>query len=122
VKRTWFQQLKKSSQAASGDMSSAGGKNLSSQDAPGDEFHADKAAGYDYSWAMSFTEVLQELPGLTLEQRQLLVRRALELDDPELSKADETLVENRLSALRDAPGSALSLDEMKGRLRSRHSK
>ena len=30
---------------------------------------------------MSFTEVLDELPALTVGQRQLLVRRALELDD-----------------------------------------
>ena len=29
---------------------------------------------------MSFIEVLEELPALTFEQRQLLVRRALELD------------------------------------------
>ena len=71
---------------------------------------------------MSFTEVLQELPALTFEQRQLLVRRALELDDPALSEADESLVEDRLSALRDAPGSAASLDEMKARLRSRYGK
>ncbi|HWX19922.1 MAG TPA: hypothetical protein VN578_08465 [Candidatus Binatia bacterium] len=71
---------------------------------------------------MSFSEVLQELPGLTFEQRQLVVRRALELDDPPLSGADESLVEERLAALRDAPTSAIPLDEMKARLRSRYRK
>lgn len=71
---------------------------------------------------MSFTEVLQELPALTFEQRQLLIRRALELDDPPLSDADESLVESRLNALRDASASGVSLDEMKARLRSRYSK
>jgi hypothetical protein len=71
---------------------------------------------------MSFTEVLQELPALTFEQRQLLIRRAMELDDPPLSEADELLVESRLSGLRDAPASAVSLDEMKARLRSRRCK
>lgn len=69
---------------------------------------------------MSFNEVLLELPALTLEQRQLLIRRALDLDDAPLSAADEALVESRLSALHDAPASAVSLDEMKARLRSRH--
>jgi hypothetical protein len=69
---------------------------------------------------MSFNEVLLELPGLTFEQRQLLVRRTLELDDAPLSLADESLVESRLAALRDAPASAVSLDEMKSRLRTRH--
>ena len=34
-----------------------------------------------------------ELPGLTVGQRQLLVRRALELDEPPLSPADEKLVD-----------------------------
>ena len=68
---------------------------------------------------MSFTEVLNELPGLTFEQRQILIRRALELDDPALSAADESLVEGRLDALRDAPASAVSLDDMKSKLRTR---
>lgn len=71
---------------------------------------------------MSFAEVLQELASLTLEQRQLLVRRALELDDLPLSDADVSLAESRLAALKDAPASAVSLDEMKSQLRSRHNK
>lgn len=68
---------------------------------------------------MSFAEVLQELSALTIEQRQLLIRRAIELDEPPLSAVDESLVESRLAALRDAPASAVSLDEMKKRGRSR---
>ena len=71
---------------------------------------------------MSFAEVLQELPSLTLEQRQLLVRRALELDDLPLSDADVSLAESRLAALKDAPASAVSLDEVKSQPRSRHNK
>ena len=69
---------------------------------------------------MSFTEVLNELPTLTFEQRQLLIRRAVELDDPPLSPEDEALIDSRLSAMREDPGSAISLDEMKRRLRSRY--
>jgi uncharacterized protein Smg (DUF494 family) len=72
--------------------------------------------------AMSFSEVLQQLPALTFEQRQLLVRRALELDDPPLEEADESLVDSRLAALRENPASALSLEEIKSRLRSHHGK
>lgn len=68
---------------------------------------------------MSFAQVLEELPALTFEQRQLLIRRALELDDPPLSNADEALVESRLAAHRADPGSSVSLDEMKAQLRSR---
>ena len=68
---------------------------------------------------MSFNEVLQELPVLTLEQRQLLIRRAVELDELELSPADEALVESRLAAHHAAPESSVSLDEMKRQLRTR---
>ena len=71
---------------------------------------------------MSFTEVLQELAALTFEQRQLLVRRALELDDPLLDDAEVSLINSRLAALREDPSAAVSLEEMKSRLRSRYGK
>jgi hypothetical protein len=71
---------------------------------------------------MSFAEVLQELPTLTLSQRQLLVRRALDLDDPALPSADEALVAKRLAAHRKNPASAVPLATMKSRLRSQFKK
>lgn len=70
---------------------------------------------------MSFSEVLQELPALTVSERQLLIRRALELDDPALATEDEAVVEGRLADHRRNPGSAVPPDEMKARLRSRFS-
>ena len=71
---------------------------------------------------MSFAEVLAELPALTVAERQLLIRRALDLDEPSLSAEDEALVEKRLAEHRRNPGSAVPLDEMKARLRSRFTK
>lgn len=68
---------------------------------------------------MSFTDVLHELPALTVSERQLLVRRALELDDAGLAAEDEAIVERRLAEHRQNPGSAVPLDEMKVRLRAR---
>jgi len=68
---------------------------------------------------MSFNEVLAELPALTVSERHLLVRRALELDDPSLSAEDEALVEKRLADHRHNPESAVSVEEMKARLRVR---
>lgn len=47
--------------------------------------------------AMSLSQVLEELPTFTFEERQLLIRRVIELDDPPLSDADEALVESRLA-------------------------
>lgn len=67
---------------------------------------------------MSFAEVLDQLPGFTLAQRQLLIRHALEPDDPGLSASDEALVEERLAAHDANPASALSGEEMKARLRT----
>lgn len=68
---------------------------------------------------MSFTDVLHELPTLTVSEQQLLVRRALELDDAGLSTAEEALVAHRLSEHQQNPGSSVPLDEMKSRLRVR---
>jgi hypothetical protein len=67
---------------------------------------------------MSFTEVLNELSTLTFEQRQILVRRALEIDDSPLSPEDERLVDLRLAAMHESPDSAISLDEMKRKSRT----
>ena len=71
---------------------------------------------------MSFAQVLEELSTLSLSERQLLIRRVLELDDPDLSPEAEALVEKRLADHRQDPKSAVSLDEMKLRLRSRFAK
>jgi len=68
---------------------------------------------------MSFNEVIAQLPSLTFEERQILIRRALDLDDPALSPAEEELVESRLVAHHANPESSISLNEMKERLRSR---
>lgn len=67
---------------------------------------------------MSFNEVLAELPSLTVEQRQLLVRRAMELDDLPLSPAEDALVEQRLAEHRRNPQASLSLEDMEKRLRA----
>ena len=68
---------------------------------------------------MSFNEVIEELPRLTFEERQILITRALELDDPPLSAADEELVEARLAGHHSDPNTSLPLAELKNRLRSR---
>lgn len=68
---------------------------------------------------MNVSQVLEALPDFTFEERQLLIRRVFELDDPPLSDADETLVESRLAGHRSNPTSSLPLKTLKERLRSR---
>ena len=68
---------------------------------------------------MSLSQVLEALPSFSFEERQLLIRRVIELDDPPLSKADETLVDLRLAAHRNDPTSSLPLETLKDHLQSR---
>ena len=68
---------------------------------------------------MSLSQVLEALSSFTFEERQLLIRRLIELDDPPLSEADETLVESRLAAHRKDPTSSLPLEKLKENLESR---
>ena len=71
-----------------------------------------------YDPSMSLTQVLAELPGFTVAERQLLVRRAMELDELPLTAADEDLVRSRLADHERDPSSAVSFEAMKERLRS----
>ncbi|RYD36052.1 MAG: hypothetical protein EOP87_06215 [Verrucomicrobiaceae bacterium] len=66
---------------------------------------------------MSLAQVLEELPTLTVAERQVLVLRAMELDDSGLAPEDERLVISRLEDHRRDPSSAVSMDEMKSSLR-----
>ena len=67
---------------------------------------------------MSFNEVIEELPRITFEQRQLLIAKAIELDDPPLSRVEEELVELRLAEHHLNTQTSISLEELKQRLRS----
>jgi len=66
---------------------------------------------------MSLAQVLEELPTLTVAERQVLVLRAMELDDSGLAPEEERLVLSRLEDHRRDPSSAVSMDEMKSSLR-----
>ena len=67
---------------------------------------------------MSLARILDELPAFTVAERQLLVRRAIEIDETVLSAEDEQLVTTRLEDHRRDPSTAVSLKAMKAALRS----
>ena len=71
---------------------------------------------------MSLSQVLEALPAFTIEERQLLIRRVIELDDPPLSEADESLVESRLTAHHRDPSSSIPLETLREQLKSRKKK
>lgn len=68
---------------------------------------------------MSFAEVLQELSSLSTSERHLLVRKALEFDEPRFSQEDDKVISSRLDDHERDPSSAISLDDMKTLIRSR---
>lgn len=71
---------------------------------------------------MSLAQILEELPAFSMADRQLPIRRAIEIDEPVLSPDDETLISSRLEDHRRDSSSAVSFDEMESSLRSRFSK
>jgi hypothetical protein len=71
---------------------------------------------------MSLSQILEALPAFTFEQRQLIVRRVIELDEPPLSEADERIVESRLAAHHLDPSSSVPLKTLKEHLKTRRKK
>jgi len=71
---------------------------------------------------MSFEQLLEELPALSFEQRQALIRRAVELDEPAFSAEDEAELEKRVADHRQNPETAISGEEIIARLRARFPK
>lgn len=75
--------------------------------------------GFGVGCGHELPELLAELPSLTVEQRQLLIQRAVELDETSLSPAEERLVEERLAEYRQNPNSGISWEEVESHLRAK---
>jgi putative addiction module component (TIGR02574 family) len=67
---------------------------------------------------MSFTEILENLETLTPEQREIVIQRALELDEPPLTPEQQKLIEERLAAHEADPSSSIPFDETIARVRA----
>jgi hypothetical protein len=57
------------------------------------KFRGDSAGRLCCFFGVSFTELLAQLPALSVSERQLLARRALDLDEPALSEKVEAVAE-----------------------------
>jgi len=75
---------------------------------------------------MSFNELMQELPKLSAEQRDLLRVRLAELaceewmDDGELSAEEKRLIEERLAEHERNPEAAIPWEVMEAKLKARY--
>ena len=67
---------------------------------------------------MSFSEIIDELPRLSPQERLRVAEQALALDT--LSEEDESVVRERLTEHDRAPETAIPLDDFLAQLRTRH--
>ncbi len=56
-----------------------------------------------YDHGMSFAEILEEIPSLSFAQRQELVRRAIAIDEDELTPGENALLDARMEAFQRDP-------------------
>ena len=62
---------------------------------------------------MSLTEILAEIPKLSFAERQELVRRAIEVEDEELTPEEKAILNERLEDFRRNPNSGMPIEELK---------
>jgi putative addiction module component (TIGR02574 family) len=62
---------------------------------------------------MSLTEILAEIPKLSFAERQELVRRAIDLEDEEITPEEKAILDARLDDFRRNPNSGVPADQLK---------
>lgn len=71
---------------------------------------------------MSFTEILEEISNLSFEQRQELVRRAIALDDDDLTPGEHALLDARMDDFRRDPQAGTPLEQLREHIAGRLSR
>ncbi len=71
---------------------------------------------------MSFAGILEEIPNLSFGQRQELVRRAIALDDGDLTAEESALLDARMEDFRRDPGAGITLDQLRYQIAGRLSR
>ena len=62
---------------------------------------------------MSFTEILAEIPKLSFAERQELVRRAIAVEDEDLTPEEKAILDERLEDFRRNPESGIPAEQLK---------
>jgi len=68
---------------------------------------------------MSLSEILDEIPKLSFAERQELVRRAIALDEAELTPEENALLDARVEDFRQNPDVGVPLEGLKEWVRGR---
>ena len=62
---------------------------------------------------MNLTEILAEIPSLSFAERQELVRRAIEVEDQDLTAEEKAILDERLTDFRPNPDSGIPAERLK---------
>jgi putative addiction module component (TIGR02574 family) len=68
---------------------------------------------------MSLTEILAEIPKLSFAERQELVRRAIEVEEHDLTAEEKAILDERLEDFRKNPNSGIPAEQLKGEVSRR---
>jgi putative addiction module component (TIGR02574 family) len=68
---------------------------------------------------MSLTEILAAIPKLSFAERQELVRRAIEVEDDELTADEKLILKKRLEDFRRDPNSGIPAEQLKSEVLQR---
>jgi putative addiction module component (TIGR02574 family) len=68
---------------------------------------------------MSLTEILAEIPKLSFTERQELVRRAIEVEDGELTAEEKAVLDRRLADFDHSPNSGTPAEQLKSEVLQR---
>jgi len=71
---------------------------------------------------MSFAEILEEIPNLSFAQRQELVRRAIALDEDDLTPEENEMLDARMEDFRRNPESGVPLEQLREHISGRLSR
>jgi putative addiction module component (TIGR02574 family) len=77
---------------------------------------------FAYAHAVSFAEILEEIPNLSFTQRQELVRRAIALDEDDLTPEENALLDARMEDFRRDPGEGIPLEQLRDQIAGRRSR
>ena len=68
---------------------------------------------------MSLTEILAEIPRLSFAERQELVRRAIEVEDSDLTSEEQAILEKRLEDFRRNPNAGIPANQLRSEVSRR---
>jgi hypothetical protein len=77
---------------------------------------------FAYAYPMSFAEILEEIPNLSFAQRQELVRRAIAVDEDDLTPEENALLDARMEDFRRDPEAGIPLEQLREHIAGRLSR